>query len=118
LSGEVLHGKAEIPGLIPGKSAYEVAVKNGFKGTEAEWLESLKGADGAKGDKGDGIPPINETDAEKVLTANADGTAGWKKAEGGRDDSAGVIVLNSISNLPGDIADGTLIVIPRIKEGT
>ena len=26
-----------------GKSAYEVAVKNGFKGTEAEWLETLKG---------------------------------------------------------------------------
>ena len=25
-----------------GKSAYEVAVKNGFKGTEAEWLVSLK----------------------------------------------------------------------------
>lgn len=24
-------------------SAYDIAVKNGFKGTEAEWLESLKG---------------------------------------------------------------------------
>lgn len=29
-----------------GKSAYDIAVENGFKGTEAEWLESLKGADG------------------------------------------------------------------------
>ena len=27
-------------------SAYDVAVKNGFTGTEAEWLQSLKGADG------------------------------------------------------------------------
>ena len=39
-----------------GKSAYEVAVENGFSGTESEWLASLKGAngkDGAKGDKGD-----------------------------------------------------------------
>ena len=26
-----------------GKSAYEIAVANGFSGTEAEWLESLKG---------------------------------------------------------------------------
>lgn len=26
-----------------GKSAYEVAVKNGFKGTESEWLSTLKG---------------------------------------------------------------------------
>ncbi len=30
-----------------GKSAYEIAVENGFVGTEEEWLESLKGADGA-----------------------------------------------------------------------
>ena len=29
-----------------GYSAYEVAVRNGYKGTEAEWLESLKGRDG------------------------------------------------------------------------
>jgi predicted small secreted protein len=28
-----------------GKSAYEIALTNGFKGTEAEWLASLKGAD-------------------------------------------------------------------------
>ena len=28
---------------VPGKSAYEVAVDNGFKGTEKEWLETLKG---------------------------------------------------------------------------
>ena len=50
-----------------GKSAYEIALKNGFEGTEQEWLNSLKGADGTmtfedlteeqkaslKGDKGD-----------------------------------------------------------------
>ena len=32
-----------------GKSAYEIAVDNGFVGTETEWLESLKGADGENG---------------------------------------------------------------------
>ena len=26
-----------------GKSAYDIAVKNGYTGTEEEWLESLKG---------------------------------------------------------------------------
>lgn len=36
-----------------GKSAYEIAVENGFEGTEQEWLESLKGEQGEKGDKGD-----------------------------------------------------------------
>lgn len=28
---------------IPGKSAYTIAIENGFKGTEKEWLSSLKG---------------------------------------------------------------------------
>lgn len=36
-----------------GKSAYEVAVDNGFKGTEQEWLNSLKGPAGPVGPKGD-----------------------------------------------------------------
>ena len=41
------------------KSAYEIAVKNGFSGTESEWLESLHGkngdtgAPGPQGPKGD-----------------------------------------------------------------
>lgn len=29
-----------------GKSAYQIAIDNGFDGTESEWLDSLKGADG------------------------------------------------------------------------
>lgn len=32
-----------------GKSAYQIAVENGFKGTEEEWLESLDGKDGSDG---------------------------------------------------------------------
>ncbi|WP_440464324.1 phage upper tail fiber protein [Psychrobacter sp. ASPA161_6] len=32
-----------------GKSAYEIAVINGFAGTQNEWLLSLKGADGVDG---------------------------------------------------------------------
>ncbi|ATC49461.1 hypothetical protein C7M22_03720 [Bacillus velezensis] len=45
--------------IVTGKSAYEIAVDNGFSGTVEEWLASLKGekgntgATGAKGDKGD-----------------------------------------------------------------
>ena len=39
-------------------SAYDVAVANGFKGTEEEWLDSLKGGNGLKGDNGaDGQTP-------------------------------------------------------------
>lgn len=39
-----------------GASAYEIAVKHGFTGSEQEWLNSLKGQDGAPGVNGsDGI---------------------------------------------------------------
>ena len=41
---------------IHGKSAYEIAVEHGFKGTEEEWLLSLNGEDGKDGADGkDGI---------------------------------------------------------------
>lgn len=41
-----------------GISAYEVAVENGFTGTQTEWLESLRGADGNDGNNGnDGQTP-------------------------------------------------------------
>ena len=38
---------------LAGKSAYEVAVSNGFKGTETEWLASLKGEPGEPGKPGE-----------------------------------------------------------------
>lgn len=38
---------------IQGLSAYQVAVRHGFEGTEAEWLISLKGEKGETGPKGD-----------------------------------------------------------------
>lgn len=37
------------PAGADGKSAYQIAVDNGFEGTEAEWLESLKGPAGDSG---------------------------------------------------------------------
>ena len=38
-----------IPAAKDGKSAYQIAIDNGFAGTEQEWLASLKGKDGATG---------------------------------------------------------------------
>lgn len=35
------------PQLIEGKSAYQIAVEDGFVGTEEDWLESLKGMPGS-----------------------------------------------------------------------
>lgn len=51
---QVENGKNGTPGQDgadgeQGKSAYEIAVENGFEGTEEEWLESLKGEQGKPG---------------------------------------------------------------------
>lgn len=41
---------------VNGLSAYELASKNGFDGSETEWLDSLKGRDGKDGERGsDGL---------------------------------------------------------------
>ena len=46
-----------------GKSAYQIALDNGFVGSQSEWLASLKGDKGDKGEKGtDGKTPIKGTD--------------------------------------------------------
>ena len=36
-----------------GASAYEIAVRNGYTGTEAEWIRSLQGVDGVNGKDGE-----------------------------------------------------------------
>ena len=49
-------GKSSSGGLavdVSGLSAYDVAVANGFVGTEAAWLASLKGERGSKGEQGE-----------------------------------------------------------------
>ena len=60
-----------------GRSAYEIAIENGFVGTTAEWLESLKGKDGIDGK--DGLPGKD----------GKDGLPG-KDGKGGRDGKDGV----------------------------
>ena len=48
-----------------GRSAYEIAIENGFVGTVAEWLESLKGRDGLPGKDGaDGLPGKDGTNGK------------------------------------------------------
>lgn len=44
-----LRAKLDVYNTINGKSAYELAVINGFRGTEKEWLDSLEGVDGKDG---------------------------------------------------------------------
>lgn len=50
---------------IEGKSAFEIAVEYGFKGTEKEWLASLKGETGMAGADG---TPGDEIDLYEIYT--------------------------------------------------
>ena len=68
-----------------GKSAYEIAVEHGFVGTEAEWLESLKGVDGKDGCDGrngvDGLPGKDGKDGADGLPGR-DGIDGINGSDG------------------------------------
>ena len=75
-----------------GRSAYEIAIENGFVGTVAEWLESLKGRDGIDGK--DGLPGKDGKDGADGLPGK-DGTNGkdglpGKDGRDGRDGKDGV----------------------------
>ena len=75
-----------------GRSAYEIAIENGFVGTAAEWLESLKGRDGIDGK--DGLPGKDGKDGADGLPGK-DGTNGkdglpGKDGRDGRDGKDGV----------------------------
>lgn len=54
-----------------GKSAYEIAVDNGFVGTETEWLESLKGE---QGEAGRSITGITTDENNNVIVTFSDGS--------------------------------------------
>ena len=56
-----------------GKSAYEIAKENGFDGTEAEWLASLKGDTGATPNLT--IGTVTTLEAGQNATASMGGTA-------------------------------------------
>lgn len=96
-----------------GKSAYDIAVENGFEGTEAEWLASLHGKDGADGK--DGFSPIvSVTDIEgghRVSITDENGANSFdvmdgKDGQGG----GGVTSWNDLTDKPfgGDEEEITL----------
>lgn len=72
-TGEVGPQGPEGPQGADGASAYQVAVANGFIGTEVEWLASLEGPQGPKGDTGD---------TGATGPAGADGATGPKGDQG------------------------------------
>lgn len=80
-------------GGVPGASAYDIAVAEGFVGTEAAWLESLvgeQGIQGLKGDSGDdgdpGLPGERGFTGEQGLSGLSgflpQDDTGWHNLEG------------------------------------
>ena len=99
-----------------GKSAFEIAVENGFVGTEIEWLNSLKGNDGKDGKdfkfsdftpsqlndlkvKGDPFTFQDLTPAQVLLMKGKDGVNGSDGVNGtnGKDGKDGVNGTNGKS---------------------
>jgi len=84
-----------------GKSAYELAVENGFEGTVEEWLASLQGIHGNDGTNGidgkdgeNGVDGMNGTNGQNGLNGQngkdgVDGTNG-KDGENGKDGTDGL----------------------------
>ena len=66
--GILLFDGKKIEGDFKGESAYEIAVNNGFVGTEQEWLKSLKGKDGKY------IDLMSKDDNNNIIVTYTDGT--------------------------------------------
>lgn len=69
----------------PGKSAYEIAVDNGFEGSQQEWLATIQGVEGPQGPQGETGPqgPQGETGPQGVTGPQGpQGEAGPQGATG------------------------------------
>ncbi len=124
-------GKDGSPGSAgaDGESAYQIAVDNGFEGTEEEWLASLHGADGPAGADGtdgtdgksayqyavDGGYTGTEEDFQALM-----GTGPWLPLSGNKKMSGDVLLNKNSLLLTGSFsetgsADGTVIGLKTMK---
>ena len=88
---QTIHGKDG----KDGKSAYEIAVKNGFEGTEAEWLKSLHG------DKGDPFTYEDFTEEQLAALKGADGYTPVRGVDYWTEADKDEIVLDVLAQIPG-----------------
>ena len=98
-----------------GASAYEIAVENGYTGTEAEWLSSLKGEKGDAGEQG-----IQGIQGEKGDTgaAGKDGMNGTDGRDGANGFSPTANVTETDAGAVISITDKNGTTTATIKNGT
>ena len=108
---------------VDGKSAYQIALDNGFEGTEEEWLESLNGLDGKDGisitetiinDNGELVVTYSDGNTSNLgIVVGADGKDG-QNGTNGVDGKDGVDGVNGLDGKNG--TDGVGITETSINE--
>lgn len=95
---------------LKGDSAYKIALDNGFRGTQQDWLDSLKGEPGRQGDPGkDGVDITEGGSAYEIAQAHGfEGTREeWLeslKGEPGEQGEPGKNGYDGLDGLDGDSA--------------
>lgn len=97
----------------PGESAYEIAVDNGFEGTEEEWLASLVGPPGPSGGTSDyedleNLPSINGVTLIGNKTSEDLGITGGGSSGGGTNYSSTDHVVGKWTDGTTDVYEKTL----------
>lgn len=94
----------------PGDSAYQIAVSNGFVGTELEWLAALEGTDGTNGTDGLSIVGASIDGGGHLLLTLSNSTvldAGYVVGPAGANGVDGTNGTDGVDGAPGtDGADG------------
>ena len=132
-----LHNGANGEKGTDGKSAYQIAVEQGYQGSESDWLSSLKGDKGDKGDKGNtgakGNPGQDGADGKSAYAIAVehgyeDSEEKWllslkgekgDTGERGEKGDAGVAGKDGFSPIANVVKDGSVITITITdKNGT
>ena len=107
-----------------GKSAYEIALQNGFTGTEADWLTSLKGqkgdtgAPGAKGAPGEKGERGEKGDAGETGEKGEKGDTGTPGKDGADGFSPTVTVTETSTGATITITDKNGTTTAKIQNGS
>ena len=113
-----LHNGANGEKGTDGKSAYQIAVEQGYQGSESDWLSSLKGDKGDTGERGEkGDTGLQGERGEKGETGQQ-GEQGPMGEKGEKGD-AGVAGKDGFSPIANVVKDGSVITITITdKNGT
>ncbi len=115
-------------GCFAGESAYDIAVRHGYTGTEAQWLASLKGLDGEDGEDGD-TPDVQIIDGIWYINGLSTGITaeGQDGAYAGQGKSAYEIAVENgfvgteeewLASLKGDKGDTSDSVVTDVVNST